>query len=311
MTPGKSAPHDRVVVTLATYRRPEMLARTLNSLSEQDYGGPFHVVVVDNDADATGRSVANGTDLDLRYVIEPVPGIASARNRCVSEAMRYRPDWIVFIDDDEWAEPTWLSELTSAVHANPVDGCQGWVGTEYAPGGPSWVRELGFHERARPMAGLPLRFAGTGNLIVRASLLTGAGPPFDIKLGLTGGEDTAMTARLVLAGAAIVTAPDAIVTETIPLDRQNLDWMRHRARRGTAGWADIERTIFRTPFWRTRQTAACLRDVAVGVGFVLLGFALSDYVRSVRGRIEFSKAKGSLLGLSGRQVEEYARRSTE
>jgi succinoglycan biosynthesis protein ExoM len=297
-----------VVVTVATYRRPEMLAQCLDSLREQDLVGRFVVVVVDNDPEGSARQVVRAADgLDVTYAVEAVPGIAAARNRCVDIALTFDPDWIAFVDDDEWASPGWLRELVSAALIERADGAQGWVKSIYRPGTPDWVRELRFGERPKLARGTALRTAATNNLLVRAAILARVHPAFDVDLGLVGTDDTKMTAAIVRDGANLVAAPDAVVFEEVPPERQSLEWMRRRARRGAAGWVDIERTVLRSPYWRTRRVISGLRHYVRGILFGLWGLLASDELRTARGRIDLARAWGTVVGLAGRQIQEYGR----
>jgi succinoglycan biosynthesis protein ExoM len=297
-----------IVVALATYKRPAMLARCLASLKDQDFAERFRVVVVDNDAGASSADVAETAEgIDITYVVEPSPGIAAARNRGVEVALALNPEWIAFIDDDEWAPPNWLSGLVAAACNESADGSHGWVQSVYAPGTQEWVRELGFLDRASHAAGTRLRAAATNNLLLRAEVLGCLHPPFDVALGLVGGEDTKMTALLVRDGAIIVAAPEAFVFEEVPLERQSLEWMRRRARRGAAGWVHIERTVLKSSFWRMRRVLSCLRSCVRGSMFLLSGLLVKDKSRVARGRIELAIAWGTVLGLADRQIREYER----
>ena len=91
-----------VVIAVATFRRPDCLARILPPLVEQagQLGAAASVLVVDNDPDGGAAhyvlSIASPT---VRYVHEPRPGIAAARNRALDESAA--ADVVVFIDDDE------------------------------------------------------------------------------------------------------------------------------------------------------------------------------------------------------------------
>jgi cellulose synthase/poly-beta-1,6-N-acetylglucosamine synthase-like glycosyltransferase len=93
-------------VVIATRSRPELLARCLGGLSEQDTQA-LEVVVVDNSRgeDATrSAALAHGA----RYVVEPTEGLSVARNRGARESAG---DVVAYLDDDAVPEPDWLSAL--------------------------------------------------------------------------------------------------------------------------------------------------------------------------------------------------------
>src|SRR4051794_3771547 len=107
--PGRP-PVRTVLVAIATYRRPGELARLLTSLKGTgELDALVHVLVVDNDAAGSARSVVVQSPTTATYVVEPQPGIAAARNRALDEAEGY--DAIIFVDDDEWVDESWLAEL--------------------------------------------------------------------------------------------------------------------------------------------------------------------------------------------------------
>jgi glycosyltransferase involved in cell wall biosynthesis len=74
----------RLVVAVLTYRRPGELAEVLPLLAAQAGSSRARadVLVVDNDPDAGAADLVRAVGLPgVRYVHEPEPGIAAARNR--------------------------------------------------------------------------------------------------------------------------------------------------------------------------------------------------------------------------------------
>ncbi len=69
------------LISIATYKRPDLLADLLRSLEPEVAGEDVRIAVVDNHAEGTGRAVCEASPLEIEYVIEPRPGIAAARNR--------------------------------------------------------------------------------------------------------------------------------------------------------------------------------------------------------------------------------------
>ncbi|MEI9963934.1 MAG: glycosyltransferase family 2 protein [Caulobacteraceae bacterium] len=106
-----------VSVVVPTCRRPQPLALAVRSVFAQTGVDPAatELVVVDNDpagsaADAAAVLAAEAP-FPLRYVHEPTPGVASARNTGVAAAAA---GLIAFLDDDEEASPGWLAALLQA-----------------------------------------------------------------------------------------------------------------------------------------------------------------------------------------------------
>lgn len=75
---------DRYLIAVATYRRPTGLQRLLDSMEAAVSSTSVDILVVDNDAEGSARSVAVNHSLRPTYVIEPETGVAAARNRALA-----------------------------------------------------------------------------------------------------------------------------------------------------------------------------------------------------------------------------------
>ena len=101
-------------VCIATYRRPDGLARLLQSIEDQVIVDDCEVeiVVVDNDPgsaeDVVSQFAANSR-FPVRYLTQSEPNISITRNVAVASALG---EFIWFIDDDEVASPTCLAQLS-------------------------------------------------------------------------------------------------------------------------------------------------------------------------------------------------------
>ncbi|MEU9352224.1 glycosyltransferase [Streptomyces griseoloalbus] len=228
-------------VVVATRERAGQLARALDSLLAQEHPH-FEVVVVDN-APVTGETrelVERKYGERVRYVCEPVPGLAIAHNRGLAEA---RGEVIAFTDDDVVADPRWLAELTTPFAADPRLGCatglilparlrtpaqvlleshggfaKGFTPTTYDPGAPP---------RDEPLFPFTAgRFGSGANMAFRTEVLravggfdpaTGAGTP------ARGGDDLYGFVRVLAQGHRLHYTPYALV------------WHHHRET-----WADLE-----------------------------------------------------------------------
>jgi len=190
-----------VSVCVATYRRPESLARLLASLARLKLATEptLEILIVDNDPQrsgaATARSLGEFPHL-VRWLEEPRRNIAHARNRAVDEASGR---WLAFIDDDEVADEHWLAAHWQRAAEAECDG---------------------------------------GNAFVRRALFEGReGRRFDPAFGRSGGEDCELFGRMLQAGARFCWCDEAIVTEFVSaaryrLGRYRLGWLGRRAFRG-------------------------------------------------------------------------------
>ena len=232
-------------VVVCSRDRPEDLRRCLNSLVIQDHPN-YAVWVVDNAPtnDVTQRVVESfSADLKIHYVVEPRPGLSRARNAALGCALD--GDLVAWLDDDEVADPMWLSELMRAFDGHPeVLAASGVVvPAELDTQAQIWFEQFGGHSKGRgftadlfsratrsrqhPLYPLP-PFGVGANMAFRTEALRQLGG-FDEALGAgtpsRGSEDTKMFTDLLLAGGAIAYWPSAV---TRHFHRRDLEGLRQQ-----------------------------------------------------------------------------------
>lgn len=224
-----------VSVVLCTRERPDDLRGALASLLAMDYPD-FEIVVVDNapTTDGTALVVEDAGDPRVRRIVEPVPGLSSARNAGLRAAAH---EIVAYTDDDVVADAGWLRGIARGFARSPEVACvcgtvpSGELRTlsqAYFDWRVSWGDRLTprIFRLAEPPADLPLfpfqvAAYGTGaNFAVRRAALEEIGV-FDERLGAgtaaRGGEDLDLFFRVLAGGRALAVEPAAIV------------WHRHRA----------------------------------------------------------------------------------
>jgi hypothetical protein len=307
-----------VVVGVATFRRPTELARLLESLRALDFdSGRLRVVVVDNDPEASARSVADAaraaSPFELDYEIEPVPGVAAARNRVVE--MSRGAEVLAFIDDDEAADPHWLKELVAVQHRFDADLVAGPVLPELCPTAPSWLVAGRFFDGPRRPTGSPFLLTSTANLLIRLPTTTARlGELFDQRFGLTGGEDSHLCLRAHEAGLKMVWADSAFTTEFIPPSRANVSWLLMRRYSSATTLTLCEVAVAPST---TLRLAARANRLARGAARVLvsLGALVQSGIRLrrvgvLRALLGLSTGTGSVAGAVGLQYMRYRRPRT-
>jgi glycosyltransferase involved in cell wall biosynthesis len=238
-------------------------------------GFTYSIVVVDNDitqsAGGTVRERAVGSPVELLYVREDEPNISRARNRAVASA---RGDYIAFIDDDEVPASSWLLKLHEACLAFGADGVLGPVIPRFETTPPHWLVKSELCIRNSFPTGTRLTSQNdlrTGNILLARSLFDGLETPFDPALGRTGGEDTDFLGRLLKAGRSFVWCQEALVYETVPVERQTL---RYYLRRATLrGMTEADKV----GFWNlgTAKSICAIPIYAAALPFLsLLGYHL-------------------------------------
>ncbi|WSB02415.1 glycosyltransferase family 2 protein [Streptomyces sp. NBC_01794] len=243
--PGPPGPQDLVTIVVATRERADQLARALDSLLAQDHPD-FEIVVVDNApvTNATHDLVEHKYGERVRYVREPVPGLAVAHNRGVAAA---DGAVIAFTDDDVVADPHWLTALTAPFAGDPGLGCATGLILPARLRTPAQILleshggfAKGFTPRqydpAHPPAGEPLfpftagSFGSGANMAFRATALREIGG-FDPATGTgtpaRGGDDLYAFVSVLAAGHRLRYTPDALV------------WHHHRE-----SWQDLKNQAY-------------------------------------------------------------------
>jgi GT2 family glycosyltransferase len=106
-------------IAICTHNRPALLVRCLESLRQQgifDQGSGVGVLVIDNAPpdEKTRHAVLDFPD--VRYCVEPKPGLDFARNRAIEDS---NAELLAFLDDDVAIDRSWLDSLYAAWAANP------------------------------------------------------------------------------------------------------------------------------------------------------------------------------------------------
>jgi glycosyltransferase involved in cell wall biosynthesis len=117
---SQSRPTPMFSVIVCTQNRASLLLRALGTVVAQTYDD-FEVVVVDDGStDGTRSAVASLSSPRVRYVHQDNQGISVGRNTGVANSFgRY----VVYLDDDDLALPTWLERLSRALDDCAVVCC--------------------------------------------------------------------------------------------------------------------------------------------------------------------------------------------
>jgi succinoglycan biosynthesis protein ExoM len=236
------AEHPSLAIGVCTFRR-DALDQTLESIARQG-GGPIRVIVADNDeipvAETRIRALGARLGLDLDYRHAPARNISIARNACLDAA---GGDWLLFIDDDELAEPGWLEAMAREADRGRWDVVLGPVDAVYSEAAPAWMRQGNFHSTRPVVRQGQIDTGYSGNALIRMEFVRRCGLRFDPALGRCGGEDLDFFYRLRDAGGRIGFAEDARALEPVPDSRASLRWLLARMfRAGQSHGARLSRT---------------------------------------------------------------------
>ena len=223
-----------VTIVIPTQRRPEPLARAARSTFAQTGVDPseLELVVVDNDVQPSARGLverlAAEAPFPVRYVHEPSPGVANARNAAVENA---RGESIAFLDDDEEAPPEWLASLLDAQRRFDADLVFGAVRTRLPD---TVVAHRAYFDRFFARLGPQTASAidhyyGCGDSLLRRAALPARPRPFSAVRNHIGGEDDLLFIEMTAQGARCAWSPEAWVWEDPAPERLSLKYTIRRA----------------------------------------------------------------------------------
>ncbi|WJR79499.1 glycosyltransferase [Bradyrhizobium sp. NP1] len=254
------------VVCVPTFRRPQHLELTLQSLAQQRTTRRFAVVVVENDAVAReGAGVAaaflDQSGLAGLCLIEPRQGNCHAINAAFEAAREAFPEasHFLMIDDDEIASADWLERMVRAAEATGAEVVGGPVVPRFTDDArPELQGHPAFHPAYAVSGPVPLIY-GSGNcLIARRVFERLDEPAFDLRFNFLGGGDLDFFTRCRRSGIRFYWEAAATITETVPASRVRSDWLALRGLRIGAINYLVEFKAARTVWLRARLLAKML-----------------------------------------------------
>ncbi len=240
-----------IAICIATYHRPRLLQQTLMSLP-QHVPEPYRaeIRVVDNDgarsAEPVVKTFAAQSRIPTRYLVEPKQNIALARNCAINAGPA---NYLLFIDDDEVASPSWLLHLIQAMRQTRADVVIGPVVGLLPSRSPAWCKQGGWFDKPVPGENGRMHWTGTrtSNTLVRGQWFFEQGLRFNESYGCSGGSDVALFKVIAGRGGIFHAASQAVVYEAIPAERATLRWLMKRHYRGGLIYQRVSGGLFRKP----------------------------------------------------------------
>ena len=301
---------NKIVVCIPTYKRPEMLKKLVTSIRECNIDKALislvNIVIVDNDAARSAESTVTGlietsvTGGEINYSCFPEKGLANVRNELLRIGLSMNPDFLVFVDDDEFVTPGWLNELVGTIISNNGDLTMGPVNSVVGSDIPdyisSWLDRADYFNNAR------LNFIRTGNLIIKVKSLLEKNVWFDPRFNKTGGEDSFFGIQMIKKGASIFWAAQAVVCETVPDDRANIKWLFTRYYNGANKFAFILKI--------EKNRVKIIKKVMVSFFYLFIGFFALILVpfkfrKRYWGLLKFSEGLGGITGFLSLRYKAY------
>ncbi|MEG5049358.1 MULTISPECIES: glycosyltransferase [unclassified Microcoleus] len=230
---------ETVSVLICTRNRPEQLERCLRSLQNLSHP-PHQIIVVDNapSSDATQQLVAKIPD--VKYVLEPRPGLSLARNTGIRHSTG---NIIAFTDDDVIVHPDWIARIAQSFQGDRVIAMTGLIlpaeleneaqlifqkgHTGFGWGYRPTTFDTQFFEEMKPFAVPVWRIGAGANMAFRRELFDKIGY-FDERLGAGASgcsEDSEIWYRVLAEGWFCRYEPTAVVYH---YHRGDLDSLKHQ-----------------------------------------------------------------------------------
>lgn len=253
---------EKIVIGICTYYRNELLNLCIDRiLSMNDGGGgkllsgsendisvikdeckPFavEVVVVDNSPEMTAKELIDKknvtANLKIHYFSHLGKGIASVRNRVLKESMALNPDYIAFIDDDEYPDENWIFNAYKAFAKYNADVVTGPSILRFVDSKlnelkvPGWIKNNSRFKfkRTRRQSGFLCKTAATNNVMIKAEVLRKMGFWFDESYKKMTGEDVDFFGRVYDLGYRIVWCKEAVVYGIADITRCNWKYIWRR-----------------------------------------------------------------------------------
>ena len=308
-----------VVVSALTCHRSETLEKLLQEFSKMSLPSDARTIllIVDNDKEGSAESLVQSYTSqidDLRYVIEPRPGIPVARNRALREALAIDADALCFIDDDEYPDGQWLVNLVDHWKETKAGLIGGPVQVAPTDSKSSLLqklinRSLGARQDRKNETSALWPDRGrrptivTNNWLCDLNWAREAGIQFDEDLLVTGGSDTDFYRNALQLGCQTSWCSDAVVYEIMGPQRLTL---RYQFWRG----ASQSITHFHFKHQRITFKLAMLTTLVAGLrlmlGCALLVFPVLGFASVVMAMRSMGWAVGRMQAMFGLRSKLYA-----
>ena len=293
-----------VCLCVPTFRRPAGLRKLLAHIERLDYPGALSVIVVDNDAQtgvgaAIAAEAAPGFRFPLTSYVEPRRGQTYAYDRAFVLACRSTPapDFVAVLDDDEFPDPNWLTEMMRVALHYDVEIVGGPVFPVFD--NPNhWLAKSGLYAPHRYSTGPVSMIYGAGSMLIRRTTLEHyLDEPFLHDFAFTGGSDEEFFYRCRREGRTFAWADEALVFETTPRSRTTVGYLLRRMFRKGTGATRVERKYAASP-------VGAMRRWCKGLGLIGSG-ALSLPIAAFFGRPAIMRSLILTARGSGRIAAEF------
>lgn len=302
-----------LTIAICSYTNLEGLIKCVRSLQLQTINlsaekqTAARLLLVDNAPSSSGilssidRGVFQGP-LVVEYLAVQEPGIVEARNGALDWVKQnFTNSHLAFVDDDEWAECTWLE---TAFDSMVIDPAAVWAGPVEPRLTLSAVDTIDIRLFERPFwqdLGPASPKIGDGNVLLPPQVVNGV-IRYDSRFNFGGGQDTLFFDALSRIGVRFRWRDRLKVFEDLPQERCTNAYIYSRARANALAYVRFEIVTRRPIMLRLTRP---IRFAALFLVVLLRGLMSSKdkrYYAGVRSRY-LGTVLGTLFGLVGGQVK--------
>lgn len=219
-------------VCVATFKRPELLRKLIQSLYDQKNIDDIklEIIIVDNDVEKSAKEIvagfSNTSSVTISYYEQPVRNISLTRNMALDMSSG---TYIAIIDDDETADQYWIRNLIDTIEKFNADAVFGYVIPVFDPNIAEWKKQREIYFLPVSKTGDPPLFRYTTNCLIRSEKIKNFNLRFDPEYGLSGGEDGVFFDLLSEEYKfKFIACREAITYETVPEYRTRLKYIFNR-----------------------------------------------------------------------------------
>ena len=273
-----------ITIAICSYNRRAYLEDTLKDVNAfQAKPGDAEVVIINNNSTDETAAMLDGfnwtSPMPLRTFNERRQGLSHARNRAIEEA---KAPFILFLDDDVYAEPDFLSLWLANLHRHPqLFGAGGRIKVHFDGENPRWFPPilysiLGHHypyRKAQPYAGRAYPFGG--NMLIKNEWFANHGT-FNPELGRKGkilgaAEEKDIFTQMKSENAELWFFPECVLKHRIGTSRLSRDYVRRQAF-GLGAGDRIRCGSTRAALdWNVLQTIKVIGTIAYAGAYLLKG----------------------------------------
>jgi succinoglycan biosynthesis protein ExoM len=300
----------KIAVCIPTFKRPIMLKKCITSVIENNFNKDLisnvDIIIVDNDADKTAEPIVSElketvpANFELNYFNYPVKGLSNVRNELLNRAIEHSVDYIIGIDDDEYASAEWINEMVLTASINNAD-CA--VGPAIPIMEVEVPKSISYHFNYHKLSnGKQIQFLETNNYLLKIDFILQHKLNFDDRFNFTGGEDNQFGIEALKKGAKICWAANAPIYETIPAKRASVNWLIKRNYRSAI--------TFTYSLILEKEYLKVFKKVMASIAYMILSifsliFMLSNSKYKYWGIIKIATAFGGFASLFNLKFYEY------